>query len=111
MIAAVRVESGKLPRWVVWSGWVLAAWATFAVLLVLQLLPDTSKTTRGGVLLLVLGPPAYAVLEWGSSRLFSAKTGVRISSARFSFARILVALLVALVALAPFAWWYLRRAS
>lgn len=111
MILAMRIERGKLPRWLVWTGSVLAAWAMFAVLLALQLLPDTPKTTRGWVLLLALGPPAYAVLEWASSRLFSAETGARISSARFSFARVVVALVVVLVALAPFAWWLIRSAS
>lgn len=89
----------------------LLAWAIFALLLVLELLPDPPKTTRGWVLLLVIGPPAYGALEWGSSRLFSSKTGARISSARFSVLRVTVALLAALVALAPFAWWVLRSAS
>jgi hypothetical protein len=83
----------------------------FALLLVLQLLPDTPKTTLGWVLLLVLGPPAYAALEWASSRFFSAKVGARISPARFSIARIIVALIVVLLAAAPFAWWFLRSAS
>ena len=111
MMAAMRIERERLPRWLVWIGVVLAAWAMFAVLLLLQLLPDTPKTTRGWMLLLVLGPPAYVVLEWASSRLFSSKTGAQISSAGFSFARVVVALIVVLVALAPFAWWLLRSAN
>lgn len=89
----------------------LAVWALSAVLLVLQILPGTPKSTLGWILLLVVGPPVYVGLEWASSRLFSAKAGVRISSARFSFARIMVALAIALVVLAPLAWWLLRSAS
>ena len=111
MIAAMRVERGKVPRWLVWSGGVLAAWAIFALLLVLQVLPDPPKTTRGWVLLLVVGPPASAALEWAASRFFNAKMGARISPARFSIARIIVALIVVLLAAAPFAWWFLRSAS
>lgn len=90
----------------------LVVWAVSAAVLVLQLLPDTPRTPRGWVLLLVIGPPAYIVLELASSRLFSDKAGARISTARFSVTRIAVALLVALVVLAPFAWfaWWVLHA-
>lgn len=89
----------------------LVVWAVFAALLVLQLLPDTPKTPLGWGLLIVIGPPAYVVLEWASSRLFSDAAGARISTARFSVARIALALLIAVAALAAFAWWALRNAS
>jgi hypothetical protein len=107
MIAAMRIERSKLPRWLLWVVGVIAAWAMFAVLLILQLLPDTPKTTRGWVLLLVFGPPAYALLEWAAGRR-SAKAGAQPSQTRFSFARVGVALLVLLVMFAAFTWWFLR---
>lgn len=104
------MDRGRLPRWLVWIGGVLAAWALLAALVALQLLPWTPRTTRGWVLLLVVGPPAQLALEWASSALFSARTGARVSDARFSVGRIAVALLVALIALAPLGWWVVRSA-
>jgi hypothetical protein len=90
---------------------VLAVWAIIAALLILQLVPGVPNTGRGWALLLVLGPPVYVALEWAADRLFNAGTGARISSARFSFARIAVALVFVLIALAPVAWWFFRRGS
>lgn len=110
MISAMRVERSRLPRWFLWAVGVLAVWAWFALLLVLQLLPDTPKTTRGWVLLLVVGPPVYALVEWAAERR-STKTGEAISQTQFSFARVARAVLVVLVAfaaLSAFAWWFLR---
>jgi hypothetical protein len=89
----------------------MAVWAVVATLLVLQLVPDVPSTARGWLLLLVFGPPAYVALEWASGLMFNAETGARISTARFSLSRIAVALVVILVALAPFAWWFLRQAD
>jgi hypothetical protein len=105
------VERARPPRWLVRVGGIIAAWAMLALMVVLELLPDTPRTTRGWVLVLVLGPPVYAAAEWTSSRVFSDRNGARISSARFSVARVAVALVVTLVALAPFIWWSLRSAS
>ncbi|HSM92253.1 MAG TPA: hypothetical protein VLT47_05145 [Anaeromyxobacteraceae bacterium] len=90
---------------------VFAGWAIAAALLVLQLLPDVPTTARGWLLLLVFGPPAYLALEWASGRMFNAETGARVSTARFSLARIAVALAVISAALVPFAWWLLRHAE
>lgn len=90
--------------------WLLAAWAILAGLLVLQLLPDAPGTARGWAVLLVLGPPASLALAWGAERLFGEAAGARISSARFSIARIAVGAVACLAALAPLIWWLLREA-
>lgn len=105
------IERRKRLRWLVIVAGVLAVWAIVAALLILQLVPGIPSTGRGWALLLVLGPPVYVALEWAADRLFDARTGARISSARLSLARIAVALVFGLIALAPFAWWFFRRAS
>jgi hypothetical protein len=110
MRSAMRIDPRR-PRWFVLLAGVLAAWAIVAALLILQIAPDTPRSVRGWALLLVAGPPVYVAIEWASGRLLSAEMGVRISSARFSFARIAVAVLVMSIVLAPFAWWFLRHAS
>jgi hypothetical protein len=107
----MRTERRNLPRWLAPVAGVFAVWVIVAALLALQLVPDVPGTVRGWLLLLVVGPPAYLALEWASGRMFNAETGARVSTARFSLARIAVALVVMLVALAPFAWWFLRGAA
>jgi hypothetical protein len=86
----------------------VVVWAALAGLVVLQLAPNVPETRGGWALVVVLGPPVYLGLEWVFGGLFSKETGARISASRFSVARIAVALLIALVVIAPFAWWYLR---
>lgn len=105
------VGERRKPPGLIVLGWVLVAWALYALLLLLQILPDTPSTPRAWALLLVIGPPTYFVLEWTSGRLLGAEAGARISPARFSLARVALALLVAVIALAPFAWWFLRNAA
>jgi hypothetical protein len=76
--------------------------------IVLQVAPDIPKTIAGWVVLIVGGPPVYLGLEWMFGRLFNKETGARISDSRFSFARIFVAPIFALIVLAPIAWLLLR---
>lgn len=83
-------------------------WALLVGLVVLQFAPGLPKTTGGWALLVVLGPPLYLGLEWIFGKVFSRATGERISTSRFSFARVAVALVFALIFIAPFAWWLLR---
>lgn len=81
------------------------------VLVVLLEIWPPPKTTRGWALLLMVGPPAYFFLDWVGGRLFSPEIGARISPARFSWARIAYATVVALILLAPVVWWGLRHAT
>lgn len=105
--AAVRIRPS---RWTQWVPALAAAWVILALGLGLSLgLPLTTMGWRGWVVLLAAGPPAYLALEWASGRLFSPESGARISSARFSLARIAVALAVTLIVLVPFAWWFVRQ--
>jgi threonine/homoserine efflux transporter RhtA len=53
----------------------------------------------------------YLALEGGAGWVLSPKVGGRISSAPFSYARIAVALIIAIILVAPFVWWGLRTAS
>jgi hypothetical protein len=76
----------------------------------MQLLPGTPETAREWVILLVLGPPAWLLLEWGASRIVGVKSGASASSAPISATRILKGLAVALVVIAPLVLWALRRA-
>jgi len=62
------------------------------------------------VLLLVLGPPAYLLLEWAASRISGPKSGARAPAAPISAKRILVALAVVLVVIALLVTWALHRA-
>jgi hypothetical protein len=106
----VRVERSTLPRWIIRLTSGLAAWALLVLVVLLEIWPPP-KTTRGWMLLVVAGPPAYLVLDWVGARLFAPEIGTRISLARFSWARIAYATIVAVILLAPVVWWGLRRAT
>jgi hypothetical protein len=104
----MRIQRSRWPRWLAVLAIVLAAWAFLAVIVVLEFIPDTPTTAGGWVLLLVVGPPVYLAFELVGDWLFSAKTGASISAARFSLARVAVAIAVTAVVLGPFLWWYVR---
>lgn len=64
--------------------------------------PSTPTTTRGWVLLFVLGPPAWAAMEWVGGRLFRREMSERISTEAFSWSRILFDVVVGVVVLVAF---------
>src|ERR1700694_2478145 len=100
-MSPMSIGQAKRPRWLlVLTG--VAAWAMVAALLILEVAPATPTSVRGWVLLLVVGPPAYVASEFVMERMFNPKLSARISSAKFSFARIAVALVLMLLLLAPF---------
>jgi len=94
-------------------GGVLAGWALLVALLLLEFGPDTPRSFREWVLLLVVGPPAYLALAWLGERVQSPL--VRISPPRFScrwFAWILFLAAIggsAVVALSI--WWLAYRVA
>jgi hypothetical protein len=115
-VASLRsrtVQSVSLPvphsRLPVRLAGLLAAWLLVALLVVLAIAADVPMSTRGWVLLLVLGPPAYAGGEWLAGRLFNRELGARISTARFSLPRIALATVLLLLVYVPLFWWWSRR--
>jgi hypothetical protein len=73
----------------------LAVWAVLVVFVAVELYPALSDD-RGWTLLVVLGPMIYVAAELLAAKVFSHESGVRISSATFSWKRVLIALLVCL---------------
>lgn len=106
-----RDVSPRLPRWLVRVAGGLFTLFFVEVLVVLSVLPFPPTTSRGWILLLVFGPPAYVALEWLGGRIFNREVGSRISPAPFSWARIVIAVAVLLVLLVPLMWWSLAHAA
>jgi hypothetical protein len=106
-----RNAEPRPPRWLVRVAGGLFMLFFLEVLVVLSVLPFPPTTSRGWILLLVLGPPAYVALEWLGGRIFSREAGLSISPAPFSWARILFALAVFLALLVPLVWWSLVHAG
>lgn len=79
-----------------WLAALVALWAMLIALLLLGLYPALPETAGGWLLLVAAGPPAYLAVELVAGKLLSREAGVRLSAKRFSWKRILVALLVAL---------------
>ena len=107
----MRTPSDERRSWPRAIAGVLAGWALLVALLLLELGPETPRTFRGWVLLLVLGPPAYLALAWLGERVQSPLA--RISPRRFSrqwFAWILFLGAVAGSAVVALSiWWFAHR--
>jgi hypothetical protein len=82
----------------------LLLWLLVGSLLLLQFWPSLPRNGHEVALVLVIGPPAYGLLEWTGSWLLSKRHGKALSTRRLSPLRVLVALLVATTWLAA-AWW------
>ncbi len=83
----------------------LLLWLLVGSLLLLQFWPSLPRNGHEVALVLVIGPPAYGLLEWAGSWLLSKRHGKALSTRRLSPLRVLVALLVAATWLAA-AWWF-----
>lgn len=83
----------------------LLLWLLVGGLLLLQLWPSLPRNGHEIALVLVIGPPAYGLLEWAGSWLLSKRHGKALSTRSLSPLRVLVALLVAASWLAA-AWWF-----
>lgn len=81
-------------------GWVLAGWAVLLLLALFELFPSYPRTVRGWVVLVLLGPLCSGAAVWVGELLADPSLGARISPKPFSWTRILVGVLVALVFLA-----------
>jgi hypothetical protein len=74
----------------------LAMWAMLVAVMAMELYPALTNGARQWPLLVVMGPPIYVTAELVAAKVFSHESGVRISSATFSWKRVLVAFLVCL---------------
>lgn len=83
----------------------LLLWLLVGSLLLLQFWPSLPRNGHEVALVLVIGPPAYGLLEWAGSWLLSKRHGKALSTRRLSPLRVLVALLVTTTWLAA-AWWF-----
>jgi len=86
----------------------LSLWLLVGGLLLLQFWPSLPRNGHEVALVLVIGPPAYGLLELAGSWLLSKRHGKALSTRRLSPLRVLVALLVAATWLAA-AWWFSAR--
>lgn len=75
---------------------VLAIWAVLAAVVAVELYPALPEGAGGWTLLVVLGPLVYVAGELVAAKVLGHESGVRISSATFSWKRVLIALLVCL---------------
>jgi hypothetical protein len=84
--------------------WGAVAWLLLAAFLATSLWPGVPKIKSQWFFFVAFVPPLYVLGEAGGSWLFSRRHGYAISRHRFSIARILIALPVALAAVA-LSWW------
>jgi hypothetical protein len=106
-LEAMQIGHARNRGWLRVLLGVMGLWAMLGALILLEIAPHTPRTRQGWILLLIVGPPAYLALTWLGERLVSPRLGARISSARFSLARILIGVLAGSVLVALSVWWFL----
>jgi hypothetical protein len=106
----VALVRSSTPRWLVTAGIALGIWAVALLDAFLGMLPWVPRTRREWGLFIVVAPLAYIVCSWIGERVFSRDLGRCISPKRFSLLRIILALSLMMLLLAPIIWWGLRSA-
>ena len=93
-VMSAGIQTSRLIRA---APWIAVVWLLIVAPLIFQFWPNIPQSKAQWILFVGFGPPLYVLAEELFGWLLSAKHGRAISSRGFSFARIVVALLSALV--------------
>jgi hypothetical protein len=107
----IPVRSDGRRNWPRVLAGVIAIWAFYIGMIMLQIVPYTPRSFRGWALLLIAGPPVYLAVEWVGERVLSPRLARIPKPARFSlgwFVWMVAATAFGSALVGLSVWWSLR---